>query len=602
MEYQDRRRRSLRVQFWLLVEGLKDPLEDIESDIDGSADLTLPTPDAVSTAMEDMTLIWDTYLSTNVLNSNHKYVKVVRAFIEGGTANVNTMDLHKVRRAVFAAQQDVLSEMEEEDFPGFSKSDLYYKAMADLPDTTSADTISPYASVSTLPPLSPRPPIIRSNPPTPPLRQLSTFASAVTPSAGSSHSPQLKRTDTAPPQLTFGAVFDQQRPVMRRQLSDATSPPSTPTFSTLALEHSNNSAKSATKVSNSLEFLMSSPDPGAAASFQRSPLFDEVSPGGRRSSATIEAATSHSDDDYVQVQTIEAIQEALNSILATDARGGNTPDTRSTIAGTPLSLSSSQELTSRSFSNFTEVRKPVHLEKGVKKRRAGKRVFDDDEDMSDLEPEDLEPEFDLNSIRFASPGDLQLPVEIAKLATTIEKLRNQEAVVGALIRKAELTGIASELKILFKSRESLRREMRALEFQKRQWESQESENKLVPGRTTVTISGTTVGQADGQSFQLYLVEVHQLALDGTYASGWIVTRRYSEFANLHLNLKVSTHPSTPFHVADALMQEKFYPARQLDFPGKRLVTSYNENFIEQRKSELEKYLQVRLSVASISSY
>ena len=94
MEYQDRRRRSLRVQFWLLVEVLKDPLEDIESDIDGGADHSLPISTAIWTAMEDMTLIWDTYLSTNVLNSNHKYVKVVKAFIEGGASQVNTSSLH----------------------------------------------------------------------------------------------------------------------------------------------------------------------------------------------------------------------------------------------------------------------------------------------------------------------------------------------------------------------------------------------------------------------------------------------------------------------------------------------------------------------------
>lgn len=602
MEFEDRRRRSFRVQFWLLMEGLKDPLEDVEDESDDEAILLLPTSSAIATAREDMKMVWDAYFSTNALSSNQKYIRIVRDFVEGDpAADISAKDLRRVRRAVFAAQRDVLAEMEEEDFPDFSKSDLYFKALADLPDTLASAASPPYSS-SLSPPVTPRPRAY-SNPRTPPSR-LPLFARSTSPPPptspplspplfgtskplfGTSQPLALQRTETAPPQVTIQAVFDQP-PTARLTGSDGGGIFDRPPSRAASVGSVDSMGLATAKrrlppLSDSLDFLMSSP---GEVSADRSPLFEDEGSGGE--TPLREAGVRLEDDDYVQVQTIEAIQEALNTILATDARGP-------TYRPSP-SLSSSREFAGRREANAVDWRgdqvgrasptggvarrhSPTAARIPEEKRR-GKRVFDDDEDMDDLEPEDLEPDFDPKSIRLAAPGDLQLPVEIARLAATLEKLRNQEAVVGALIRKAELTGVASELKILVKSRESLRREMRALEFQKAQFESQEHENKLVPGRTNVTISGTTVGQANGQSFQLYLVEVHQLAADGTFGSGWIVTRRYSEFALLQSSLK-----------------EKYLAARQLDLPSKRLVASYSEGFIEQRRAGLEKYLQVHTFV------
>lgn len=626
MEFQDRRRRSLRVQFWLLVEGLKDPLEDVEDEGQTSA---LPPPSAttVATTRGDVKMIWDAYFaSSNSLNSNQKYLRTINAFLDRpATDLVSAQELRRVRHAVFAAQQDVLVEMEEEDFPEFAKSDLYFKAIADLPKTPSSPTIVRPRALS-----NPQTPLARQVPYQPP-------RSASPPPRAASPPPftkglqqlQLQRTDTAPPQVTFRAAFDQgrQRPVIARR-SGSEGPPmdqpgglfgdggslfgdSEPTVRKTSITSldsgSNTFDKRRPNLADSLEFLMGSPSP-AAEDF-RSPLFGDegLSRDGEAEHGVATGEAALDDDDYVQVQTIEAIQEALNSILATDARGASTSHHRSSNSLVGLDQSSSAGGTRRVSAetglakisptrsrNSTNDSPPTPLNgtriaSGSSSKsivsviddpstRRGRGVFDDEEDMDDLEPEDHEPEFDPKSIRLAAPGDLQLPVEIARLGATLEKLRNQEAVVGALIRKAELTGIASELKILTKSRESLRREVRALSFQKSQYESQDSENKLVPGRTSVVISGTTVGQqADGQSFQLYLVEVHQLAADGTFGSGWIVTRRYSEFATLHAGLR-----------------DKYIAARGLDFPSKRLVTSYSEGFIEQRRRGLEKYLQVRI--------
>lgn len=642
MEFQDRRQRSLRLQFWLLVEGLKDPLEDGEDDDSSAAALPPPSGATIATTREDVKMIWEAYFShSNTLNSNQKYLRIIKTFVERpGTDLVSARELRQVRRAVFATQHDVFVEMEEEDFPEFVKSDLYFKAVADLPKPpphqhSASTTALPSAALSPL--TRPR---ALSNPQTPPTQNPPHHLarSASPPPRPSSPAPfskalqpqlTLQRTDTAPPQVTFRAAFDQgrQRPAITRRsgsegaggpaeasglFGDGSSSlfgdhPSEPTVRKTSITSLDSGGgqfdhrKSA--MADSLEFLMGSP--GAQDDF-RSPLFGDEGPvddvgGHRRDSVGLE------DEEYVQVQTIEAIQDALTSILASDARGSSQAHHRSTgslvglnndasVGGRKVSgelgmskLSPARSRTSTagspsaSHATLTPTDRIPSGSSGKSSllaedssRRRHKGVFDDDEDMDEVEPEDLEPDFDPKSIVLAAPGDLQLPVEIARLASTLEKLRNQEAVVGALIRKAELTGIASELKILIKSRESLRREIRALAFQKSQYESQESENKLVPGRTSVSISGTTVGQqADGQRFQLYLVEVHQLALDGTFGSGWIVTRRYSEFATLHAGLR-----------------ERYVAARSLDLPGKRLVSSYSEGFIEQRRLGLQKYLQV----------
>lgn len=590
MEFQDRRRRSLRVQFWLLIEGLKAPLEDDDEDDDGRI---LPPPSAatVETARSDLRMIWDAYLASNAINANQKHVRTVRAFVCADPASpVGAGELRRVRQAVFAAQRDVLAEMEEEDFPAFEKSDLFFKALADIPehDTSIDDPATFYAALS-----SPEPPRARaaSHPHHRPPSPISLRHSSGSPSPRATSPPlpyapaiTLQRTETAPPKVTLKAVFE-SRPTNRRSGSDEHERTLSRTGSLGSLEGMYGGGKRrSTPLSDSLDFLMSSP--GLEHEHDdRSPLFLDDDLSGAETPER--DGTKLSDDDYVQVQTIEAIQEALSSILATDA---NRAHAHSEIASRhfsanplakkppPAAARAGMKRAGSAASETSRIPSAMSIKSAPEEPRRSKGVFGDDEldlDYAALEDEEPEEDFDPTSIRLAAPGDLQLPAEIARLASTLDKLASQEAVVGALIRKAELTGQASELKLLVKSRESLRRETRALAFQKGQYELQSESNKLVPGRTTVAISGTTEGQADGQSFQLYLVEVHQLATDGTFASGWIVTRRYSEFVILHANLR-----------------EKYVQARSLDLPSKRLVTPYSEGFIEHRKSGLEKYLQV----------
>ena len=663
MEFLERRRHSTRAQFWLLVEGLKDPLEELDVDLPTTTTGSSALDDG-SIALDDIRMIWDAYLASDSFRSSKAHLETVRSFVvdrrDAGAASssavVTPQEVRQVRHALFAIQGDVLALLEEEDLPAFRRSDLHFKAVAAMPTS-----FAPPAAYITPPsPLATRParPRSCSNPPVPPLRASSTPTDLVAAAPlgsptfppprpaspallGQSRTQRPQRTETAPPQVTFHAVafdrpaarqpdlfdsgggeparFNPVRKVSNGSVDTVASAASAPTAT--ATTASSSARRSRANLADSLEFLMS-PQP----EIDRSPLFGAA--------AADDAADDdddndndgvHSDDDYVQVQTIEAIQEALNSILATDARaqpeasrstaslaslqqGGSLAvgpavrrvsadvQRKASLFATESGASSPSLPTSPVGTAPRGVTSPPALPPRPARPRG---VFDDDETLDDVDVKDeadRESDFDPHDIVLPAPGDLHLPAEIARLAESLAKLKGQEAVVEALIRKAELTGNASELKLLVKSRDSLRREVRAVSFQKDQYEAQASENELTPDRTRVAIPGTTVGQAGGgtgsgsssaatalapsssaQSFQLYLVEVHQLAPDGSFRAGWIVTRRYSEFSSLYGKLK-----------------DKYVAARYLDFPSKRLVGIWSKEFVEQRREGLERYLQVRL--------
>jgi sorting nexin-25 len=315
-----------------------------------------------------------------------------------------------------------------------------------------------------------------------------------------------------------------------RPFPSSTSLPSEPVTSTLPPRP---------KLSN-LALLMSSG--GESTTDMRTPLFDE----------------SDEPDilapDEAQQQRIEAIQSALTDIILEQQETESSGLQESPQRPKPTTRSS----------------KPVVSPNG--KRRV---LFEDEihaEEEDALEDEDKA----VGSFKLAAPGDLQLSYDIARLTDKINNLQSQDGMLNTLIKKAELTGDAQELRLLRQSKASLDRELRELTFQKTQYEQQESANRLLSDRTKLAIVNSTVGEENGRSVVRYLVEVQQLAQDGGFASGWVVARRYNEFLNMHNKLR-----------------ERYVLVRSLDFPGKRLVTALSGSFVDTRRIALEKYMQVQ---------
>ncbi|MBW0460667.1 hypothetical protein O181_000382, partial [Austropuccinia psidii MF-1] len=213
----------------------------------------------------------------------------------------------------------------------------------------------------------------------------------------------------------------------------------------------------------------------------------------------------------------------------------------------------------------------------------------------------------------------------------IMKLENELNLLSSLMRRAELTGNKLEIRLVRKSIESVSKELSEVIYRKAFLIEQKEialggfRGKLVPGRIRVAITGTTIGHlavepsdtpptsvltkrltvqplkthivgtaagllmATGtQEFTLYTIEVHKLTdEDGSFGSGWIVSRRYSEFSKLHKILK-----------------ERYPISRQINFPAKVFGLGIsvglgglgNRALVEQRKLALERYLKTLIQI------
>ena len=260
--------------------------------------------------------------------------------------------------------------------------------------------------------------------------------------------------------------------------------------------------------------------------------------------------------DKAELQRMEAVRAALTDIIAFEQQQH---------VENPQSTPEVNDSNAHDF-----LFQSTHTAENTKR----KAVFDDDNE-EDGEDEHEEVGDDHGSYQPAAPGDLQLSYEIARLGDKVSNLQAQDTMLDTLIKKAELTGDAQELRLLRKSKSSMSRELRQLKFQKLQYEQQEAANRLISDRTKVAIVSSTVGEEEGKSVVRYLIEVQQLAPDGSFSSGWVVARRYNEFLSMHNKLR-----------------DRYGLVRNLDFPGKRLVTALSGSFVDTRKIALEKYLQV----------
>ncbi|CAE6417308.1 unnamed protein product [Rhizoctonia solani] len=268
-----------------------------------------------------------------------------------------------------------------------------------------------------------------------------------------------------------------------------------------------------------------------------------------------ESRTPLFEDVAIERKKIDALQAALTDIIADDTATGDRP---AHPPSHPPSITRESQPTIRSS-----------------------KVFPEDYSEPLTEPSERAEEV-VPPLQVALPGDLQLARDIARLSEKIKNLQAQETMLDALVRKAELTGDEQELSLLSRSRDSLVREIRGLNFQKAHYEVQEAANRLIPDRTQISITDTATSEEDGRAVVRYLVEIQQLTMDESYATGWVVARRYSEFYDMHTKLK-----------------ERFTDVRALEFPGKKFVTALSNNMVDSRRTGLEKYLQKLIHVPSV---
>jgi sorting nexin-25 len=511
MEFMDRRHRSLPVQFWLTVESFKNPLETVDSDSSGEEEEIIQDPSASTTVKEDISMINDLYFSDGAT--------------QAALLSISKKHIDTIREFVYDPNPSIVAQrkvrrsvlLAQKQVERYMEQDFEEFERSELWFRATSDAG-----------------FAQSQP------QRNPFEHTQDPSTNTVKT--YERSPLAPQvQSKHNIIFGQPQP----SRVDAQG-----TFSMQRTTSSTSNRSTQSKASNihapsNIEVLMSPVTEPSSSEPSRAPLFDDPEDEMQRA----------------EEKKMEAIQAALTDIMASEEEAAAVrPGTLPKRSSEPLF--NSLRATQRS-------------------KRPGVPFGDEspEPDAEDGDGEDGEHEGSADeggSYQLAAPGDLQLSYEIERLSENISNLEAQDAMLNTFIKKAELTGDTQELRLLTKSKASMTRELRELQFQKQQYEQQESANRLISDRTRVSIVSSTVAEEDGnKSVVRYLVEVQQLAPDGSFASGWVVARRYNEFHNMHNKLK-----------------ERYILIKNLDFPGKRLVASLSGSFLDSRRIALEKYLQV----------
>lgn len=684
----DRRHRSRLVQYWLTIEGFKDPLEATGTDV---IEDDKPTErNAHDTAIEDVQSLCATYFSAPQSGSvviSPQNQQIIEA-AASSSHNLSPRDIARVRRAVFASQREVYEQMEDEDWSAFGKSELYLKAVGDLQRNHSALKSSTTAVIADVQqPDNSRPALSRTPSPmaqvhhslprhqTPallhrPLQQITPQVPKMVNSLILGSSPSVSSPSFPPDSNSL----QQKRPSLPPTIHTVPTTPAGPSISVSEFRvvspppferriseskdsrnnNSNDSAESRKGSASEMEapqHQLHSPSPSFSPLYTSTPLIlspklvSAPPPTAKRSSQLNfligNAENSETDgrdrlfrdepedleeqaEREEEARRIEAIQAALSEIIADDNGKRSSDGTPSDVLmnerekprnrGNDMTSSlilggvadkeegkrrsrSLEDLKSASLSSTTAFpldasssREPI--------RNPSKLLFEDDLPDDDLSgtPSEEEEDSDIpHNVPLPAPGDLQLTAQISELGTKLIELEKQNELLSTLIRQAELTGNQKELKILRKSQSSVQREIRAKQWQKQEFERVQDESRLMPSRTRVSIpsaavtedtenaSASTLGVVGPKQVVRYTIHVCQID-DGHPAAKWAVSRRYNEFWELDKNLREWASERGALEAIETL--------RKVEIPGKSLVGNISANFVESRRTGLEKYLQV----------
>ncbi|CEH18772.1 Intermediate filament-like protein, sorting nexins, and related proteins containing PX (PhoX) domain(s) [Ceraceosorus bombacis] len=192
--------------------------------------------------------------------------------------------------------------------------------------------------------------------------------------------------------------------------------------------------------------------------------------------------------------------------------------------------------------------------------------------------------------------------ERTRLCADEERVRRQHELLSALIRKAELTGAGvKELRLLTQSQKAAARDLSQLSLAHAELQERKARSSLVMGLVEVSIPFESIMAAEvgAKDFAVYHIQVDKFSartrVTGQDAqensqesraveSGWVVARRYSEFAALndHLSKRFSE-----VHRAKGL------------FPSKRIVVFSPTPLVEGRRQSLENWLRALLLIPTI---
>ncbi|OAK98686.1 hypothetical protein IQ06DRAFT_225669 [Phaeosphaeriaceae sp. SRC1lsM3a] len=547
MEFMDQAELMRLVQFWIVVDGFRNPLE---VDTDEPPDDAGSFPAWTDSDRTDLAQIHEAYLSKPELKILPEARKAVSDFLRAGK-KATPLQYHNARRSLLDAQTAAYDQLQEPYFRRFKKSTLYYKWLAmdeaanggnsGVRTTAVARTLDDPASIA--PAMS---------------RTQSGQRLTVQPPHG-----DLRRAVASSSDLKSQGIIRTIDPPPRRSLDLGT--PTTP----------------------------------------RAALFDDDYDTDPLAQSTASLDSDHGQDrnNGNNSQVVDAMQAALTDIMGDEPEGSifyeghnsglhGTDSHRGSVdlprALSPMPTTQQRALSPNPFTQQSKD-KPSIASLGLVGAPNTRGVFNDDlfgDEEKFLEDEIEDPlpktKAEDEEIHEAAPGDLGLAEAIDALTADIERLVTQESIVDSLTTKAELTNNAAELRILRKSKASLQREIQRKELQRQQYIVQESDNSLY-GRATVFIQSIMVGtEEDGKEYAMYVIEVRRRAGDQMPAATWVISRRYSEFHDLNKKLR-----------------GKFAQVRNLEFPRRQMMLKLQKDFLHKRRIGLEKYLRELLLIPAV---
>jgi len=419
MEYMDRKQRLELVQFWLVVSGLRNPLEeDIPSSDEEDSVATAAANFAPWSASDrnDIAQIHDAYLSKSELRITDKPRRAIKQFLKYGDKATQSQYV-RARFAILRAQTAVYNDMQKNDFPGFRASDLWYKFLASGERTAGG-------------------------------------------AAGFNQKIFDERVSSPGRGSTGRHSFD------GRSRIDNTDSYSADTDPLSAFAH-NIGTTTIVEWSNEDPLFPTGPQlPGIhtpesnIVEAMEAALNDiiEGRPSAADGSPLLGAASLFGTSDQSQRSSLDSTRERPEA--KKDKKKSKLP---------PPSLSSlgllGEQPSGGVFKEDLFPEENPRVAESLDYTQVDKTVHDNTDD----------------EIHQAAPGDLGLAEAIVALTYDIEKLCTQEAVIDSLYRKAELTNNTVELRILRKSKSSLQREIRRKELQRQQYIVQESDNSLYVG-------------------------------------------------------------------------------------------------------------------------
>jgi len=445
MEYMDRLNLIKLVQFWIVVDGFRNPLEQ---DTDEPEEHIGSLPAWTDSDRTDLAQINEAYLSKQEFKFVPQARQAVSAFLKAGRA-ATPQQYRTARRALLQAQTAVYEQLQDPHFRRFKRSDLYFKLLA-----------------------------------------MDSAANASSPTKSRSEDHDAERTLVPPPKTKRAALSKQSlhAPDLRRAVASS----------------SDIKAQANIKEADRSE-RRSLDTPSRAPLFDDDYDSDPLAGSMMSVDSELEHPQSKGNDPRV----VDAMQEALNDIMGQPEQGSlfydpsTAQDTESTRGSVDIQRTASpnpilQKKEKPSIASLGLVGEPKTL--GV----FNDDIFDDEEKFleDELDDPELGEKNEEEEIHEAAPGDLGLAEAIDSLTAEIERLLTQESIVDSLTAKAELTNNAAELRILRKSKSSLQREIHRKELQRQQYIVQESDNSLY-GRATVFIQSIMVGNGeDGREFAM----------------------------------------------------------------------------------------------------